>query len=111
MSIFINTEAVPNFLKEPTSQSVLKGSAVNFECQINVAQPIYNWLKDGSNISKGNIFPSGSATLLKIDNLEFSDSGNYSCVATDKQSGETVTKSATLTVQGIAHFCYEILSS
>ena len=107
---FINTDAVLNFLKEPTSQSVLKGSAVNFECQINVAQPIYNWLKDGSNISKGNISPSGLATL-KIDNLEFSDSGNYSCVATDKQSGETVTKSATLTVQGIAHFCYEILSS
>ena len=104
----IVADAVPNFLKEPTSKSAIKGTTTTFECRIDVSQPVYQWLKDGSNITKGSISLSGLAVLLlQIDDLEFSDSGNYSCVATDKQSGETATKTATLTVQGMLHFFFK----
>lgn len=44
---------------------------------------------------------------LQIDNLEFSDSGNYSCIATDRQSGQSGERTGTLVVKGIV--LYSIL--
>ena len=92
---------MPIFLKEPTSKSAIKGKATTFECQINVVQPSYHWLKDSSNITKGSTSLSGSVSSLQIDSLEFSDSGNYTCVATDEQSGQRAERTGTLTVKGM----------
>ena len=71
-----------------------------FECQIGASQPSYHWLKDGRNISKGSISLVGSLSTLSVGNLEFSDSGNYSCIATDRQSGRSGEKTGILTVKG-----------
>jgi len=38
---------------------------------------------------------------LQIDNLKFSDPGNYSCIATDRQSGQSGERTGTLVVKGI----------
>ena len=42
----------------------------------------------------------GSLSTLSVGNLEFSDSGNYSCIATDRQSGRSGEKTGILTVKG-----------
>lgn len=111
LSLFLNETscyllaATPNFLKEPAvSQSALKDGQVIFECQIGASQPSYHWLKDGRNISKGSISLMGSLSTLSVGNLEFSDSGNYSCIATDKQSGQSGEKTGILTVKGTFSF-------
>lgn len=75
-----------------------------FECQIGASQPSYHWLKDGRNISKGSISLVGSLSTLSVGNLEFSDSGNYSCIATDRQSGQSGEKTGILTVKGTFSF-------
>ena len=92
------------FLQEPTFKSAIKGTTATFDCQIDVLQPSYHWQKDGSNITKGSISLSGSVSSLQIDNLEFSDSGNYSCIATDRQLGQSGERTGTLVVNGIT--CY-----
>jgi len=96
--------AGPTFLQEPTVKSAIRGTTATFNCQIDVSQPSYHWQKDGSNISKGSISLSGSVSSLQIDNLEFSDSGNYSCIATDRQSSQSGERTGTLVVKGIT--CY-----
>ena len=94
--------AVPTFLKEPTYKiTAIKGSTATFDCQIDVSQPSYHWLKDGTNITKGSISLSGSVSSLQIDNLAFSDSGNYSCVATDIKSSQRGKRTGALVVKGM----------
>ena len=97
----------PTFLQEPSSKSAIKATTATFDCQIDVSQPSYRWQKDGSNITKGSISLFGSVSSLQIDNLEFSDSGNYSCIATDRQSGQSGERTGTLVVKGIV--LYSIL--
>lgn len=46
----------------------------------------------------------GSLSTLSVGNLEFSDSGNYSCIATDRQSGQSGEKTGILTVKGTFSF-------
>ena len=92
------------FLQEPTVKSALRGTTATFDCRIDVSQPSYHWQKDGSNITKGSISLSGSVSSLQIDNLEFSDSGNYSCIATDRQSGQSGERTGTLVVKGITRY-------
>ena len=88
------------FLKMPSSQSALKGSQISYECQIDVSSPSYQWLKDGSNITKGSISLTGSVSSLVVNNLKFSDAGNYTCVAKDTQSGQEGERTGTLAVKG-----------
>ena len=46
----------------------------------------------------------GSLSTLSVGNLEFSDSGNYSCIATDRQSRQSGEKTGILTVKGTFSF-------
>lgn len=94
---------MPIFLKGPISKSAIKGTTATFDCQTDVSQPSYRWLKDGRNITKGSISLSGPVSSLQIDNLEFSDSGNYSCVATDRQSGQSGERTGMLAVKGMLY--------
>ena len=93
--------AGPTFLKEPTFKSAIKATTATFHCQIDALQPSYHWQKDGSNITNGSISLSGPVSSLQINNLEFSDSGKYSCIATDRQSGQSGERTGTLAVKGI----------
>lgn len=95
-----NAGAAPNFLKEPSFKSALKGSQIIFECQIDVSQPSYHWFKDGNNITKGSVSLAESVSTLSVNNLEFSDAGNYSCVAIDNQSGKRGERIGELAVKG-----------
>lgn len=100
LMLHINAGAEPVFLKMPSSQSALKGSQISYECQIDVSSPSYQWLKDGSNITKGSISLTGSVSSLVVNNLKFSDAGNYTCVAKDTQSGQEGERTGTLAVKG-----------
>ena len=89
------------FLKEPSSRSAIKGSQITFECETDVSQPSYHWIKDSNNITKGSISFSGSVSRLLVNNLAFSDAGNYTCIATDTQSGQRGERTGVLAVKGM----------
>lgn len=87
-------------MKEPSSKFSVKGNQITFDCQIDASQPGYRWIKDESNITKGSVSVSGSVSTLLVDNIEFSDAGNYTCIAVDLQSGLQVERTGLLTVEG-----------
>ena len=99
------------FLKEPSSRSAIKGGQITFECQTDVLQPSYQWIKDNSNITKGSISFSNSVSKLLLNNLEFSDAGNYTCVVADTQSGQRGERTGVLAVKGmlLSYTCTRIM--
>ena len=98
---FLSTGADPHFTTEPVGGIKWKSSSVDLFCKIsNVVSPVYYWLKDGRNVTGGTV-DSNFVAKLAIKEVQFTDMGNYSCVATDTRTASSWTSSAaTLTVQG-----------
>ena len=101
-SIISLTGADPTFSIEPLSAKVIKDLSFTLSCQIsNVGSPLYHWLKDGSNVTRGTSYVGSNSATFTINSVKFSDMGNYSCVATDSQTGRSWTSgSATVIVEG-----------
>ncbi|KAK6632671.1 hypothetical protein RUM43_013441 [Polyplax serrata] len=81
----------------PTNQTLPYGSVASLPCQTSQKDVKIKWYKNGNLLDegKGRFHIKASGTLL-IDNLQTSDSGLYTCIASSK-SGET-SWSASLTV-------------
>ncbi|XP_031573592.1 roundabout homolog 1-like isoform X2 [Actinia tenebrosa] len=88
-----------SFIEHPQDDFQIKGGTVTFSCQATgLVNPTYYWLKDGSNVTRGNSYVNSKA-YLTITRVTFDDAGLYSCRA----SSNTViitSNQARLTVEG-----------
>jgi pectate lyase len=86
----------PSFVTQPASQIVLVGGTANFSATAAGTAPIfYQWKKDGVPV------PGATSTSLTMTNVQNSDSGSYSLVASNSV-GTATSSAAVLTVTAAA---------
>jgi len=84
----------PTITSQPTSQSRSTGGSVTFSVAATGTAPlIYQWRKNGSNISNAN------TVSYTIASVTAGDAGNYSCFVSNT-AGNATSQVATLTVNG-----------
>ncbi|XP_067632868.1 protein sax-3 isoform X2 [Eurosta solidaginis] len=82
----------------PSNQTLPKGSVAMLPCRASGnPTPRVKWYKDGTMLQSGNRYTIVQGGSLRIDDLQQSDSGLFTCTASS-ESGET-SWSATLTVE------------
>uniref|UniRef100_A0A8C9EWI3 Ig-like domain-containing protein n=1 Tax=Pavo cristatus TaxID=9049 RepID=A0A8C9EWI3_PAVCR len=93
----------PKFTKKLKKMDSIKGSFVHLECIVSGSHPIsIQWYKDGQEITaseKHKYSFHDNTAFLEINKLEGTDSGSYTCEATNK-AGSNQCSGAVLTVQG-----------
>ena len=83
----------PQILMDPSDVTVLTGQSVHLACSAVGTDVVYQWMKDGVNVSNAN------SNMLMITNITELDEGKYKCVASNK-GGMAMSKPATVTVYG-----------
>ncbi|XP_055837624.1 roundabout homolog 2 isoform X2 [Episyrphus balteatus] len=85
----------------PSNQTLPKGSVAMLPCRATgTPMPRVKWYKDGVPLQSGHRFMIVQGGSLRIDDLQQTDTGLYTCTASS-ESGET-SWSATLTVEKIS---------
>uniref|UniRef100_A0A8B9BHT5 Ig-like domain-containing protein n=1 Tax=Anser brachyrhynchus TaxID=132585 RepID=A0A8B9BHT5_9AVES len=78
----------PKFTKKLKKMDSIKGSFVHLECIVSGSHPIsIQWYKDGQEITaseKHKYSFHDNTAFLEINKLEGTDSGSYTCEATNK---------------------------
>uniref|UniRef100_A0AAY4EXS5 Ig-like domain-containing protein n=1 Tax=Denticeps clupeoides TaxID=299321 RepID=A0AAY4EXS5_9TELE len=87
------------------------GSAAMFECEVSPSTAVTSWLKDGSNLRespKHKFTSDGKDRKLAIIDVQLSDTGEYTCVATlgKKEKTSTAKLIAKVTVKGGTHLIF-----
>lgn len=78
------TAVAPSITQQPTGVSVIEGTPVSFFVAASGTNPItYQWRKNGVNIS------GATSQTLNFLTTTLSDSGTYSCVATNSEGSAT----------------------
>ena len=79
----------------------MQGSSVTLSSDANgVPEPTFTWTKDGSAVTANNrISLSADNKQLSLTNVNRTDSGKYTCVATNSVR-TFYSNAATLTLQG-----------
>lgn len=84
----------------------IKGSFVHLECIVSGSHPIsIQWYKDGQEITaseKHKYSFHDNTAFLEINKLEGTDSGSYTCEATNKAGSNQC--SGFLTVKGLTSY-------
>lgn len=92
----------PSFTRKLKETNGLSGSSVVMECKVYGSPPIsVVWFHDGNEISSGRKYQTtltDNTCALTVNMLEESDSGNYTCIATNVAGSDEC--SAPLTVRG-----------
>ena len=83
----------PKILMDPSDVTMLTGQPVHLTCSAVGTDIVYQWMKDGVNMSDAN------SNMLVITNITESDEGKYKCVASNK-GGVAMSKLATVTIYG-----------
>lgn len=94
-----STEEIPPPIIElgPANQTLLLKSTATMPCRaVGTPNPKVNWHKDGALVKLGSRITMASNGTLFIEDLQISDSGLYTCIASS-ESGNT-SWSAALTV-------------
>ena len=78
---------------DPSDVTVLTGQPTHLKCEALGTDIVYQWVKDGINVSSAN------SNMLVITNITELDEGQYKCVASNK-GGMAMSKPATVTVYG-----------
>ncbi len=91
--LLLNTNALaPTFVSPPASVIVLAGGSASFSGAASGTAPIYyQWLKNGSPIA------GATTTTLNFTNVQNSDAGSYSLLASNSV-GTATSSAATLTI-------------
>lgn len=88
-------DSAPVFTTQPTNQSApVSGAVVFFVVAAGSPSPTYQWRKNGTALS------GQTGSSLTLSNLNSTDAGTYTCVATNT-FGSVTSNSATLTVTGV----------
>ncbi len=88
----------PDFIIQPTNQSIPNGSNVVFSVMVAGTPPLhFQWQYNGTNLVDNGHVTGSSGTNLAIQNLTASDTGNYRIVVTNLY-GLTNSQIATLQV-------------
>lgn len=92
----------PSFTKKLKKMDSIKGSFIDLECIVAGSHPIsIQWFKDDQEISASEKYKFSfhdNTAFLEISHLESSDSGTYTCSATNKAGHNQC--SGHLTVKG-----------
>ncbi|OHE89066.1 MAG: hypothetical protein A3G75_16625 [Verrucomicrobia bacterium RIFCSPLOWO2_12_FULL_64_8] len=101
----LTVNGLPTFTTQPTSQTVVPGANVSFSVvTAGSPAPTYQWKKDGSNIS------GATATTLNLTNVQTSDAGDYTVVATNS-FGSVTSNTAVLAVNESGELWFEAESA
>ena len=93
----LNHLVAPSISPEVMSQAVNEGSNASFSCQaVGEPVPTISWYFNGSALDTMKFIITNNT--LKIVNVESSDVGTYTCIATNVVSSDT--SSGVLTVNG-----------
>ena len=88
----VTTAVAPSFTTQPASQTVMAGASVTFTAVASgTPAPIYQWRKDGVNIS------GATSASYTIASAAPADAGTYTIVATNS-AGSATSNGATLSV-------------
>jgi hypothetical protein len=92
----LNVQALPPVItQQPSARTVTEHASVSFSCAASGIPVSYRWQKNGEDIAG-----SASATF-SIDDVKYTDAGDYACVASN-ESGSVTSQSAALTVRLVA---------
>ncbi|KAG8556200.1 hypothetical protein GDO81_017963 [Engystomops pustulosus] len=85
---FLTVHVPPRIQGPPIEyQTATIGNSVTFSCDAyGMPTPTLNWFKDGSNINPSDyldMYILAGGSKMKIDRAELSNSGNYTCIATN----------------------------
>lgn len=86
------TPVAPVITTHPVSVTVTEGEAASFSCAADGSAPIYQWQKDGVDLS------GATATTLTLASVQASDAGSYTCVA-ENAAGSATSHAAELIVE------------
>jgi Tol biopolymer transport system component len=92
----IRREAV-TFIQEPLSQQLPLGANAVFTARAVGTQLIYQWRKNGVNLSDGGRISGATTATLSIVNVQASDAGSYDVVVSNS-AGSATSQEASLTV-------------
>ena len=81
----------------PASQQICEGNNVSFTVTANGSSLVYQWRKNGVNLTDGGTISGAQNSILSINNITLSDAGVYSCYMTNG-CGISNTLPASLTV-------------
>lgn len=96
------SQSLPTFTDQPQSTTVDAGQSVQLSCKATSSKTItYTWEKDDSTLQADGRVTIAKDGTLAISKVEFSDRGNYVCVATVRDNGQirAMSKTAKLTVR------------
>ncbi|XP_071145886.1 protein dispatched homolog 3-like [Mytilus edulis] len=93
----------PEFDMRPSNQSVLAGRNMYFYCSVKgYPAPSLSWEKDGQRITRGEVKQRHiilkEEGILKLDGVQKTDQGIYTCIASNERG--VIRASASLTVNG-----------
>ena len=90
--------ALPYFLTEPASQSVINGSGITFSATVGGQPPFsYRWRFNGTNLPADENVSGTTSNVLSIAAATIGNAGNYTLVAANTY-GSATSSIATLTV-------------
>jgi Concanavalin A-like lectin/glucanases superfamily/Immunoglobulin I-set domain len=93
----------PRFNIQPTSLSVYGGRTAQFTAKASGTPTlVYQWRKNGLNVSNGGNISGATTDTLKIANISAADAASYTLVVTNSASSGNIITSAPATLTVIA---------